>query len=266
MSPRARTAVSPNVQWPLVLHSSAGRARIRPWPHDPSVALLTFVDHGAVPSPTALQVWLDELRARGFTAVRSGAVNEAGADTLRRMRFQVAQRLHLLDLSLVGWKAPPLSPSDSTRVTRATPVHTERLRVRDRARAAEVDYAAFGSPWAMDVVGIGETCAATPFHRARAVCGAQFHDQELVGYAVTGRADRTGYLQRLAVRPEFQGRGAGTTLTRDSLIWMQRRSLTRAVVNTHTDNAIALALYQHFGFSVMPHGLVVMSRNFNETP
>ena len=265
MSTRARTAVSRNVQWPLVLHSAAGRARVRPWPHDPSVALLTFVDHGSVPSPTALHVWLGELRARGFTAVRSGAVTEAGAAALRQLKFQVAQRLHLLDLSLVGWKAPPLVGRDSTGRTRVTPVHTERLRVGDRAMAAEVDRAAFGALWAMDSVGIGETCAATPAHHARAVSGGQFHDQRLVGYAVTGRADRTGYLQRLAVRPEYQGRGAGTSLTRDSLIWMQRRSLTRAVVNTHTDNAIALALYQDFGFRIMPLGLVVMSRVLDET-
>ena len=239
---------------------------MRPWAHDPGVALLTFVDHGAVPSPTALHVWLDELCARGFTAVRSGAVTEHGADTLRRLNFHVAQRLHLLDLSLVGWKAPPLSSRDPTREASVNAMHTERLRVRDRALAAEVDHEAFGATWSMDIVGIGETCAATPSHRARAVNGVQFHHHGLVGYAVTGRADRTGYLQRLAVRPDFQGRGAGTSLTRDSLIWMQRRSLTRAVVNTHTDNEIALELYQRFGFRIMPQGLVVMSRDFGETP
>ncbi|CAB4889093.1 unannotated protein [freshwater metagenome] len=213
------------------------------------MAQLTFTDGGDLRSSTALRVWLSELRSRGFTAVRTSAVTEAGADTLTRQGFHVTQRLHLLDLSLVGWRAP----TDNG-------IRTERLHVRDRQEAAAVDHAAFGDTWAIDSVGIGETCTATPAHRARAVEGNQVDHPGLIAYAVTGRADHTGYLQRLAVHPAYQGRGAGWSLTRDSLIWMQRRRLTRAMVNTHVDNDVALGLYQGIGFRVLPHGLVVLTR------
>jgi ribosomal protein S18 acetylase RimI-like enzyme len=241
------------VQWPLILHSGAGRARVRPWCHDPDVAQLTFTDHGFVPTSTGLRVWLSELRTRGFAAVRTGAVGEAGADTLQRQGFEVVQRLALLDLSLVGWRAPA-----------ANRVRTEQLRVRDRAAAAEVDRAAFGDPWALDPLGITETCKATPAHRSRTVDGSTGAGAGLIGYAITGRADFTGYLQRLAVCPDHQGRGVGFSLTRDSLVWMQRRRLTRAMVNTHIDNVVALRLYQRFGFRVMPQGLVVLSRGLDD--
>jgi ribosomal protein S18 acetylase RimI-like enzyme len=253
VSSRSRTGYDGRVEWPLVLHSGAGRARVRPWWHDTTVAQITFADHGEVPSSTGLRVWLCELRARGFASVRSGAVSEGSADTLQRQGFQVVQRLHLLDLSLVGWQAP----RDKT-------LRTTQLRVRDRTAAADVDRAAFGDPWAIDTVGISETCAATPAHRSRAIDGAQLGAEGLVGYAVTGRANYTGYLQRLAVQPEVQARGVGWSLTHDSLTWMQKRRLTRAMVNTHIDNDVALGLYRRFGFRVLPQGLVVLARGLDD--
>lgn len=253
MSSRSRPEPRRGVEWPLILHSGGGRARVRPWWHDPAVAQLTFTDHGFVPTSTGIRVWLSELRARGFAAVRSGAVSEASADTLQRQGFDVAQRLHLLDLSLAGWRVPA-----------ANDVRTEQLRVREHSEAARVDQAAFGDPWALDTTGIAETCKATPAHRARTVDGATFGHDGLLGYAITGRSDYTGYLQRLAVRPNYQARGVGWSLTRDSLIWMKRRHLTRAMVNTHVDNIVALGLYERFGFHIMPQGLVVLTRGLDD--
>lgn len=226
---------------------------MRPWWYDPTVALLTFMDHSFIPSSTGLRVWLSELRVRGFAAVRSGAVSEASADVLQRQGFDVQQRLHLLDLSLVGWRPPTGSNVRSTQ-----------LRVRDRAMAANVDRAAFGDPWALDAAGIVETCKATPAHRARAVSGASFGHDGLIGFAITGRADYTGYLQRLAVCPDYQARGVGSSLTRDSLMWMKRHRLTRAMVNTNVDNNVALDLYQRFGFKVIPQGLLVLTRGLDD--
>jgi ribosomal protein S18 acetylase RimI-like enzyme len=176
-------------------------------------------------------------------------VTEAGADLLRRQGFETLQALHLLDLSLVGWQPPTSGRARS-----------QRLRAGERESAAAVDLAAFGSMWAIDAAGIEETCTATPSHRAR---GRRL-DGHLAGYAVTGRADHTGYLQRLAVHPAQQGHGVGLALTIDSLIWMQRRRLTRAIVNTHTDNAVALSLYRRVGFRVLPHGLMVLHRRLDD--
>jgi ribosomal-protein-alanine N-acetyltransferase len=257
---RIRTGAAPKGSWPVVLRSGDGRGRLRPWWNDPTVAQLTFMDHGIVPSGPVLQVWLSEIRAWGFTSVRTGAVTDAGADTLQRQGFTVLQTLRLLDVSLIGWRPPADVTIERSR----------RLWVRDRAEAAAVDLAAFGANWAIDEAGIEETCVATPAHRARAIDAFVLRDGEsprsggaLAGYAITGRADHHGYLQRLAVSPEFQGRGVGMSLTLDSLIWMQRRRLTRAVVNTHIDNTVALNLYQRVGFRVLPQGLAVLTRRLD---
>ena len=229
---------------------------MRPWWNDQTVAQVTFLDQGNVPSSTAIRVWLGELRAHGFSSVRTGAVTDGGADVLARQGFDTLQRLRLLDLSLIGWR-PPLGDHRRTR----------RLRVAERVPAAIVDRRAFGEQWAIDADGIAETCTATPSHRARTIDADQPHHDGsglIEGYAVTGRADRTGYLQRLAVHPDRQGHGVGFSLTRDSLVWMQRRRLTRAIVNTHTDNVVALGLYQRMGFRVLPQGLAVMSRSLRD--
>ncbi|MCU1366733.1 MAG: acetyltransferase [Ilumatobacteraceae bacterium] len=257
---------APRGTWPIVLRSGDGRARVRPWWNDPTVAQLTFIDHGVVPSSTILRVWLSELRSRGFAAVRTGAVTDAGADMLQRQGFAVLQTLHLLDLSLIGWR-PAASSGDR-------PPRSRRLRTREFEAAAAVDLAAFTNVWAIDTDGIIETCSATPAHRARTIdrwgtsgdAGAGAIDDHggLAGYAITGRADHHGYLQRLAVHPSSQGQGVGLALTLDSLIWMQRRRLTRAVVNTHADNAVALNLYQRVGFRILPQGLTVLVRRLDD--
>jgi len=254
-----------------VLRSGDGRARLRPWWNDPSVAQLTFMDHGVVPSSTILRVWLSEIRARGFASVRTGAVTGVGADVLQRQGFTTLQTLHLLDLSLIGWHPP--------RLRAGLPLRSRRLWVRDRPAAAAVDLAAFTNAWAIDLAGIDETCSATPSHRARAVqvsaidTDDAIHERAdvaddnaggLAGYAITGRADHHGYLQRLAVHPDQQGHGVGLSLTLDSLLWMQRRRLTRAVVNTHTDNEVALGVYQRVGFRVLPQGLSVLVRRLDD--
>ena len=266
VSSRLRAGPASGGEWPIVLRGADGRARIRPWWNDATVAQLTFIDQGVVPSSTALRVWLGEIRARGFASVRTGAVTDGGADTLRRQGFDTLQTLRLLDLSLVGWR-PPADPFNRTR----------RLRVGERDDATEVDRAAFGDTWAIDRRGIDETCSATPTHRARAIDADAVNGAEspslnpggggvrsIAGYAVTGRADRVGYLQRLAVHPDHQGRGVGFSLTRDSLVWMQRRRLSRAVVNTHSDNEVALRLYHRIGFRNLPQGLAVMTRTLDD--
>ena len=65
----------------------------------------------------------------------------------------------------------------------------------------------------------------------------------MAAFAITGVANRVGYLQRLAVDPSAQRRGLGHALVADSLDWMHRRGATTAMVNTAFDNEAALGLY-----------------------
>lgn len=85
--------------------------------------------------------------------------------------------------------------------------------------------------------------------------------QRLDGYAITGRDARQGFLQRLAVHPSVQGRGAGRHLVADSLHWLARWRVQRVLVNTPTGNDRALALYLAMGFHRLPERLRVYERS-----
>jgi ribosomal protein S18 acetylase RimI-like enzyme len=97
---------------------------------------------------------------------------------------------------------------------------------------------------------------ATPAARFRLIDGSG----SLVGYAVTGRADRRGYVQRVGVDPAAQGSGYGRALVIDALRWLRRHRAHDAVVNTQLDNIAALELYRSCGFRELPSGLCVMTR------
>lgn len=85
-------------------------------------------------------------------------------------------------------------------------------------------------------------------------------------FAITGVADRAGYLQRLAVDPSAQRHGLGRSLVADSLDWMRRRGATTAMVNTAFDNTAALALYESFGFRRRDDSLLILELRLDAAP
>ena len=78
-----------------------------------------------------------------------------------------------------------------------------------------------------------------------------------MGFLISGRAGRTGYVQRLAVHPDAHRQGLANDLLLDSLRWMRRARLHAVYVNTHVDNVAALALYRAHGFVELPERLRV---------
>ena len=80
------------------------------------------------------------------------------------------------------------------------------------------------------------------------------------GSALTGRAGRNGYLQRVAVDPTARRLGFGRALVADALQWLQRHDVGRTLVNTQLDNHRAVALYESCGFRRLPVGLCVLGR------
>ena len=79
-------------------------------------------------------------------------------------------------------------------------------------------------------------------------------------YAITGRAGRRGYLQRIAVHPDERRHGWGRALVYDALRWLRRHDARRALVNTQWENEGALALYEACAFRRLPVGLCVLNR------
>lgn len=126
----------------------------------------------------------------------------------------------------------------------------------DLPRVLAIDQSAFPVSWGMDEHDFRIARSATPYeHTSVAVI-----DDTVVGFAITGRASRRGYLQRLAVDPQAQGHGVGALLVNDCLRWCRRHGVRRVVVNTQQDNHRALALYRRHGFKESPLQLLLLER------
>jgi ribosomal protein S18 acetylase RimI-like enzyme len=160
--------------------------------------------------------------------------------------FVLQERLHLLSLRL---DCVPPNP----------PAATFAARRWHRRRVLEIDRAAFDPFWRFDERTLSEAQRATPTSRYRVAREDGCRTGPIAGYAITGRAGPRGYLQRLAVAPASTGRGYGSLLVADALVWLASRGATMVMVNTQETNGRALALYRRLGFVSEPDGLVVLS-------
>lgn len=222
-------------------------ARVRPWPGEPSTVQLITVDQSA-PPPEIIRGWLAELRGVGVRCVRTGALGPAMRAAYFECGFGVRQELTLLQHDLTGLRSLRMPG-----MLEGMPV-LRRGRRSDLVPLALIDRRAFGAVWHMDVVGIADACSATPNHRLRiALSGSS-----VLAFAVSGRAGRSAYLQRLAVDPDAQGHGLGRMLTIDALRWAKRHRCTAMLVNTHVDNDAALGLYHSLGFVDLSYRLMML--------
>lgn len=220
---------------------------MRPWPYDPDVAQVNMVDHHMIPTSADVDHWAAEARRRNARSIRSGAVFPRAAEAFRDAGWSVMDELALLRLELEPLRARPvLRPLPPWR-----PHATSRMRPRHFPELAALDRAAFGDPWGNDATSLGDIAAATPRHRSRVISARSAStggSPALQAFAICGLSGSTGYVQRLAVRPDEQGRGFGNALLDDGLDWMRRRGAAQAMVNTGVDNTGALKLYERAGF------------------
>lgn len=227
---------------------------LRPWPHDPTARLVVFVDHLTIPSETDLSAAAAAARADGATLLRTSALFPTASDVVLGAGFTVIDTLALLKLVLDD----EVDRTIESQFGVARP-RTHPLRRRQRTRAAAIDVAAFGPMWGNDAASLGDICTATPVHRAR--CTRQ--RRRMTGFAVSGAAGDTGYVQRLAVDPEHRRQGAARALVVDALLWMRRRGFATAYVNTGVANTPALALYESLGFTQVDDRLVIAERRLD---
>ncbi len=207
------------------------------------MAQVVVLDGASVPAPEHWRAWSDALAAEGYATIRSGALSVRQAEQAGRAGLVCVQELSLLEL--VG----PLAA--------ARPRHrTHRLRGVHLGACAAIDEAAFGTRWTLDAPMLADVRRATPAHRSRFVRHATTGHAP-AGFLISGRAGRLGYVQRLAVDPRAQRHGLAHALVADALRWMARAHVHRVYVNTHVDNAAALALYRRHGFTVLPERLRV---------
>lgn len=223
----------------------AERFRVGPWHVDGRVAYISGSAESfrVTPTPTAVEATLDRLRDDGYVKVITSAMRPQEIPAFLAAGFVERERLVVLQRP-VGRREP--LPTEPIR----------RCAGADMAKVLGVDHAAFEPPWQLDGMGVREALRATPRARLR-VAGER---NEVLGYAICGRAGRTGYLQRLAVDPRVQGRGIGRALIADAIAWLSRRRVNGLLVNTQETNRRAISIYRSVGFQPSSSQLIVLER------
>lgn len=222
------------------------RARTGPWRGDFQTAHLVPLPEAAPLSAEFVRRALTVLSGQGYRHVVTAALAEGECEGFFSAGFEVAEGLHLLVHNL-----------DDLPVVSEVPGRLRRAWAFDRPAVIELDNLAFSDFWRLDNRGLTDAIQATP--RARFRVGVPADGATPCGYAICGYAGRRGYVQRLAVHPEHQGRGWGRALLLDGLHWLRERAARTAIVNTQHGNQTALTLYQHTGFRRQPSGLAVLS-------
>jgi len=209
-----------------------------------------------VPTTDDIEEWLAAADARGARTIRTGALFPESSPVFFDHGFRVAESLTLLRRSLDPTAtAEPLT--GTRRPAAEPPIRMRRLRRGQLDVAADLDARSFVGTWPNDAEALRDIMDATPQHRSRAA----YLDGRMVGFSISGRAGRVGYVQRLAVDPDVRRRGLGRALVADALAWMQRRQAADALVNTGSDNIPALELYRGLGFVAQPEPLLVLERD-----
>jgi GNAT superfamily N-acetyltransferase len=229
-----------------VIQRRGERAQLRPWRGDPATAHLAPVPGGAPLTAAFVDHCASRAALAGYRRIVSGALNPSEQGGFAQAGFTAIEELHLLSHDLVEVAAP--SPAG---------LPLRRGRADDRTAVLAVDALAFPPFWQLDDRGIEDAVEATPAARYRVAVDGDVS----IGYAITGRAGRRGYVQRLAVHPDRQRRGVGRDLVIDGLRWLRRWRVAKALVNTQVENTGAVALYTSLGFRLEPAGLSVFGRD-----
>lgn len=226
---------------PVAITKGWSRGSARPWNDDSGSGHLRILRGNSGFVEEASQ-WVAEM-ADGI--VFSPALYPASTRVWKRAGYRTWDRLLVMERGLFDL------PSASTTPLVESPAW---------GSMREVDDAAFEGFWRMGETGLAEAAAATP---ESWVVGYQ-SGTELGGFAIVGFQRGVSFLQRIAVRPEYQGKGIGSALLDNALNWAQRKGARTMILNVREESSAALNLYHRAGFSTVGTKLEILAWERNQ--
>lgn len=125
---------------------------------------------------------------------------------------------------------------------RVTPFFIRNAENDDLKAITTIDHAAFSPPWQMSIQELQQAKIIS------AICTVALLEGDIVGYQLSTLYRDGAHLARLAVMPDIQSHGAGSTLLDDVLHRFFRRGVKNMTVNTQASNQRSQRLYARYGF------------------
>jgi ribosomal-protein-alanine N-acetyltransferase len=127
--------------------------------------------------------------------------------------------------------------------TPAKPALVRAAQREDLPELAVLDIASFGPFWHMGEAELGEL-----HFRGRMIVACS-EDGAFVGYSALLNGTREeAHLARIAVHPEWQGKGVGRLLLQDTVEYCRAQGCRALGLNTQFSNLRSQALYRAAGF------------------
>ncbi|NIA23986.1 MAG: GNAT family N-acetyltransferase [Gammaproteobacteria bacterium] len=227
-------------EWPgsIVLRHGLSKSIARPWNRDVPDAHLTLIRGTA----DFLSECADHLRAMGVPSVASSPLPSSATRLWKEAGYRPFERLDVFARELTGDLPDPGITVDAERA-------------QDWDAVERVDRSSFEPFWRLDAAGLREAFTAAPrsvLLTARA--------PDLLGFSIVGVGSVAGYLQRIAVTPDAQGRGLGRSLVRASMQWAHRHGAREMLLNTLPNNDTASGLYVDEGFFQLDDHLDILRK------
>jgi ribosomal-protein-alanine N-acetyltransferase len=176
---------------------------------------------------------VEELRQEGCKTIAALVVYPWLEPLLLQSKFKQTNTVIFLE-----WLANSSPPNPQF------PGELRGLRPSDIEALIDLDQRAFRGIWSNSKDELREAFKQANISTVLEVEG------QCIGYQISTASAWGAHLARLAVDPDWQGKGIGNAIVSDLMWKVRKRGYYRLTVNTQEDNQRSLTLYQRLGFMI----------------